>query len=155
MDIVRSPQFVEKCDTEPGYEFTVRKTLELVFIQGFEWIEVFNDFIKPEFLAMVLDPSRHKFAIPLIASITREARFGASSTLGSSAKDDSPVRQVFEAILASEATPQHQAASALALVSMSNGQVSRLEKTKAWFQNLEQDGKAALPDTICTLLETA
>ncbi|GJJ72857.1 hypothetical protein EMPS_05215 [Entomortierella parvispora] len=155
MDIVRSPQFVEKCSTEPGFEFTIRKTLELVFIQGYEWIEVFTDFIKPEFLAMVLDPSRHTFAIPLIASVTREARFGSSSTSGSSTKDDNPVRQVFEAILASEATVQHQVVSALALVSMSNGQVDRLEKTKLWFQNLDQGGKITLPEPVRTLLEAA
>lgn len=154
MDIVRAPQFMDRCQAKPGFEFTLRKTLELLFIQGFEWAEVYNDFIKPDFLAMVLDPYRHKFAIPLIASVTHETRFGAPSTTGSDAvtKDDGPVRQVFEAILASEATIEHQAQSAMALVRLSNGRVERLAKTKTWFHSLEQEGKAALPEPIRAIL---
>ncbi|KAG0041893.1 hypothetical protein BGZ83_001188 [Gryganskiella cystojenkinii] len=152
MDRVRGTDFVEKCKSTPGYEFTTRKTLELLLVHGFDWSEVYNNYFKTDFLAMVLDPSLHKFAIPLIASVTKEPRYSSASEVVD-VKDDGPVRQVFEAILASDATLDHQGQSALALIILSNGMLDRLSKTKVWFNTLEPEGKATLPESVRTVLE--
>ncbi|KAF9192781.1 hypothetical protein BGZ51_004766 [Haplosporangium sp. Z 767] len=154
MSIVRTPEFTQSCTTQPGYEFTLRKTLELLFIHGYEWIEVYNDFIKPELSKMMLDGCRYAFATPLVASVTRETRSNASKAdeNDKAVMDAAPIRLLLEAVLDSEATLDHQAQSALAIVVMSNGQEDQLEKVKQWYGNLKEGEQNALPAPLQDVL---
>ncbi|KAG0250441.1 hypothetical protein BG011_008348 [Mortierella polycephala] len=154
MSIVRTPEFTQSCTTQPGYEFTFRKALELLFIHGYEWIEVYNDFIKPELSKMMLDGCRYAFATPLVASVTRETRSNASKTdeNDKAVMDAAPIRLLLEAVLDSEATLNHQVQSALAIVVMSNGQGDQLEKVKQWYGNLKEGEQNALPAPLQDVL---
>ncbi|KAF8976957.1 transcriptional regulator swi6 [Entomortierella lignicola] len=120
MDVVRAPDFMDVCSNKPGYDFTLRKALELLIIHGYEWIEIYNNFIKPELFKMMIDESLYKFALPLVAAITRETRH-KSINVNEPVTDISPIRELMEAILNSEATLNHQTQSAMAIVELSNG----------------------------------
>ncbi|KAF9201841.1 hypothetical protein BGZ49_007947 [Haplosporangium sp. Z 27] len=151
MDVVRAPDFMDVCSNKPGYDFTLRKALELLIIHGYEWIEIYNNFIKPELFKMMIDESLYKFALPLVAAITRETRH-KSINVNEPVTDISPIRELMEAILNSEATLNHQTQSAMAIVELSNGRQDQISMAKEWHNNLDENDRIHLPSVLHEIL---
>ncbi|KAF9401921.1 hypothetical protein BGX21_000179 [Mortierella sp. AD011] len=147
MNVVRAPEFMDVCSKKHGYNFTLRKALELLIVHGFEWIEIYNQFIKPELFKMMIDGSLYAFALPLVAAITRETRYKPSGT-SEPADDTSPIRELLEAILDSEATLSHQTQSALAILELSNGRKDQISMAKEWHNNLNESDRRKLPEVL-------
>ncbi|KAF9348237.1 hypothetical protein BGX26_000332 [Mortierella sp. AD094] len=147
MNVVRAPEFTDICSKKHGYSFALRKALELLIVHGFEWIEIYNQFIKPELFKMMIDESLYTFALPLVAAITRETRF-KSSEASEPADDTSPIRELLEAILDSEATLSHQTQSAMAIVELSNGRRDQISMAKEWHSNLNESDRTQLPEVL-------
>ncbi|KAI1295699.1 hypothetical protein EDD11_007849 [Mortierella claussenii] len=154
MTVVRSAEFPDMCRTLPGYEFTFRKALELLLVQGYEWVEIYNDFIKPDLFKLMIHESLHTFATPLVAAVTRETRLLPRGTAAhtSSSVDATPIRELLEAILESEAQLCHQSLSALAIVELSYGKEEHLSKAQTWHGSLSTSDKSALPKVLQEIL---
>ncbi|KAG0073909.1 hypothetical protein BGZ90_011207, partial [Linnemannia elongata] len=149
MDTVKAPEFFEKCQTTPGLEFSIRKALELLLVYAYDWEELFNDILKPTLFKQIFDPTLHKFALPLVAAVVREARCKSVDAEGQSATNDTrPVLQMFNAILKAEATLSHQAQSALAIVALSNGQREQLAEVSQWYEGLKQAERVSMPRAL-------
>jgi hypothetical protein len=149
MESVLESGFVEKCQTIPGFEFTMRKALELLLVYAYDWEELFSDVLKPTLFKQIFDPTLHKFALPLVASVVREARCKSMDTEGQNVTNDTrPVLQILNGILRAEATLSHQAQSAMAIVALSNGQRERLEEVSQWYEGLRQDERVSMPRAL-------
>ncbi|KAG0004919.1 hypothetical protein BGZ79_007586 [Entomortierella chlamydospora] len=147
MNVVRAPEFMDVCSKKHGYNFALRKALELLIVHGFEWIEIYNQFIKPELFKMMIDESLYAFALPLVAAITRETRYKPSEA-SEPADDTSPIRELLEAILDSEATLSHQTQSVLAILELSNGREDQISMAKKWHSNLNESDRRQLPEVL-------
>ncbi|KAG0265245.1 hypothetical protein BGZ95_003384 [Linnemannia exigua] len=154
MDTVLAEDFAEKCNSTPGLEFTIRKALELLLIYGYDWDELYNDVIKPTLFKQILDPTLHTFALPLIASVVREARCKPLDLEDEEKtnKATRPVQQMLNAILKADASLSHQAQSALAIVALSNGQREQLEELGRWYEGLDQDERVSMPQVLRDVL---
>ncbi|KAG9072104.1 hypothetical protein KI688_006328 [Linnemannia hyalina] len=153
MDTVQAPGFVEKCQTTPGFEFSIRKALELLLIYAYDWEELFNDVLKPTLFKQIFDPTLHKFALPLVAAVVREARCKSVDSEGQNTTNETqPVLQMLNAILKAEATLSHQAQSALAIVALSNGQREQLAEVCQWYEGLKQAERVSMPRTLQDVL---
>ncbi|KAK3842787.1 MAG: hypothetical protein J3R72DRAFT_442425 [Linnemannia gamsii] len=154
MDAVLAEDFAEKCNAAPGLEFTFRKALELLLIYGYDWEELYNDVIKPTLFKQILDPTLHTFALPLLASVVREARCKPLDLEDEekTKKATRPVQQMLNAILKADASLSHQAQSALAIVALSNGQRELLEELGRWYEGLDQDERVSMPQVLGDVL---
>ncbi|KAG0372383.1 hypothetical protein BGX24_000320 [Mortierella sp. AD032] len=154
MDAVLAEDFAEKCKATPGLEFTFRKALELLLIYGYDWEELYNDVIKPTLFKQILDPTLHTFALPLLASVVREARCKPLDLEDEvkTKKATRPVQQMLNAILKADASLSHQAQSALAIVALSNGQRELLEELGQWYEGLDQDERVSMPQVLGDVL---
>ncbi|KAF9141039.1 hypothetical protein BGX30_005557 [Mortierella sp. GBA39] len=153
MDTVQAPGFVEKCQTTPGFEFSIRKALELLLIYAYDWEELFNDVLKPTLFKQIFDPTLHKFALPLVAAVVREARCKSVDSKGQNTTNETqPVLQMLNAILKAEATLSHQAQSALAIVALSNGQREQLAEVCQWYESLKQTERVSMPRALQDVL---
>ncbi|KAF9121200.1 hypothetical protein BGW39_010771 [Mortierella sp. 14UC] len=154
MDIVLAEDFTEKCRATPGLEFTIRKALELLLIYGYDWDELYNDVIKPTLFKQMLDPTLHTFALPLVASVVREARCKPldQDDQEKTNKATRPVQQMLNAILKADASLSHQAQSALAIVALSNGQREQLDELSQWYEGLDQDERVSTPQVLRDVL---
>ncbi|KAF8935510.1 hypothetical protein BGZ58_004957 [Dissophora ornata] len=149
MALVREPDFMKVCQSTPGYRFTFAKALELLFVQGYEWVEFYNDYLRTELCTMMLDGERYALVTPLVAAVARETRHGSAEAAAARA---TPVRQVLEGVLiADDASIEHKAQAALAIALMSNGDQSRLERVKRWYSSV-QECQAALPQYLVQIL---
>ncbi|KAG0290379.1 hypothetical protein BGZ96_006135 [Linnemannia gamsii] len=153
MESVLEPGFVDKSQTTPGLEFTMRKALELLLIYAYDWEELFSDVLKPTLFKQIFDPTLHKFALPLVASVVREARCKSLNAEGQNVTNDTrPVLQMLNGILKAEATLSHQAQSAMAIVAMSDGQREQLEEVSQWYEGLREDERASMPRSLQDVL---
>ncbi|KAI7829531.1 hypothetical protein BC939DRAFT_440995 [Gamsiella multidivaricata] len=145
MDAVRAPNFAELCRTKPGYEFSLRKGLELLFVQGYGWSEFYNEFLRTDLFKMMIDGERYRIALPLVAAVARETRFDSADA---AAVNTTSIQKFLEAILDSDAKTDHQAEAALAVVVMSNGRASRLTKVREWVGALGDEVRPKLPSLL-------
>ncbi|KAF9154424.1 hypothetical protein BG015_000973 [Linnemannia schmuckeri] len=153
MDSILAPSFVDKCQTTPGLEFSIRKALELLLIYVYDWEELFNEVLKPTLFKQIFDPTLHKFALPLVASVVREARCKSLNADGQTVTNDTrPVLQMLNAILKADATLSHQAQSALAIVALSNGQREQLEEVSQWYEGLRPAERVSMPRALQDVL---
>ncbi|KAG0293664.1 hypothetical protein BGZ98_002085 [Dissophora globulifera] len=135
--LIRTPEFLEMCRLKRGYRFTFGKALELLFVQGYEWNEFYNGYLRTELYPLMLDSERYAIVTPLVAAISREARNGSAEAAALRA---SPIRQVLEKVLvADDAAMTHKVESALAIAMMSNGDAARLENVRKWYRDLTEE----------------
>ncbi|KAF9912288.1 hypothetical protein EC991_000180 [Linnemannia zychae] len=154
MDTVLAEDFTEKCLATPGLEFTIRKALELLLVYGYDWDELYKDVIKPTLFKQMLDPKLHTFALPLVASVVREARCKPLD-LDDEEKTNKatrPLLQMLNAILKTDASLSHQVQSALAIVALSNGQREQLDELSKWYDGLDQDERVSTPQLLRDVL---
>ncbi|KAF9092676.1 hypothetical protein BGX23_004082 [Mortierella sp. AD031] len=160
LEKVTAADFAEKCQATPGMEFTFRKALELLFVYGYDWDDLFKDVIKPTLFPQIINPTLHTFAMPLVASAAREARCKSSETTTGDREEKAekeaditqPVKQLLNAILTADATVSHQAQSALAIVTLSNGQGDQLEDVRRWYKVLSEDERQSMPKVLQDVL---
>lgn len=154
MGLVIAPEFKQSLESDPGPMFNLQKALELLLIQTYDWIDVYNDFLKPHLLKMMMDKDLARFAIPLVANVALGHQATAAKTVASSA--GSPLTayelifQVLEQILASSAEVDHQCISARALIVLANRDKTKLQKTTSWYQGLDKD---RVPEDVTAVLE--
>ncbi|KAG0325552.1 hypothetical protein BGZ99_000536 [Dissophora globulifera] len=135
--LIRTPEFLEMCRSKRGYRFTFGKALELLFVQGYEWNEFYNGYLRTELYPLMLDSERYAIVTPLVAAISQEARNGSAEAAALRA---SPIRQVLEKVLvADDAAMTHKVESALAIAMMSNGDAARLENVRKWYRDLTEE----------------
>ncbi|KAF9929873.1 hypothetical protein FBU30_001122 [Linnemannia zychae] len=154
LETIFATNFTEKCQTTPGLEFTIRKALELLLVYGYDGEELYNDVLKPTLFKLIVDPERYIFALPLVASVVREARCDTLIPDESSETNKArrPVLQMLNAILKAEATLSHQAQSAVAIVAMSNGQRDQLDDVSKWYEGLKQEERQSMPQVLRDVL---
>ncbi|KAF9422058.1 hypothetical protein BGZ94_008656 [Podila epigama] len=156
--MVVAPEFLEKSDKMPGLALNLLRALELLLIQTYDWIDVYNEFLKPHLLQMMMDREKFRFAIPLVASVTQGHQLTAATTTaaslstGTTISGDEMIRQLLEQILASTAEVDHQCVSARALILLANHDKSKLQKAVGWYQSLE-DKKHVPEDVVAVLKE--
>ncbi|KAG0208093.1 hypothetical protein BGX28_000849 [Mortierella sp. GBA30] len=148
MNSIHELDYAQKCQSTPGLAFAHRKALELLFVQGFDWIEVYNNYIKPDLIKMMTEPDRHAFAIPLVVAISRMLKYNDNKDN----IDSTPIRTLLEGILASDAQLAHQQQAALGLVALAEGCKARLQQAKTWAMSLAQEQREALPTPLRLLL---
>lgn len=153
--LVIAPEFKQSLESDPGLMFNLQKALELLLIQTYDWIDVYNEFLKPHLLKMMMDQDLARFAIPLVANVAlghqaTAAKTVASSSAGSPLTAYELICQVLEQILASNAEVDHQCVSARALIVLANRDKTKLQKTTSWYQGLDKD---RVPEDVAAVLE--
>ncbi|KAF9117194.1 hypothetical protein BGX27_000043 [Mortierella sp. AM989] len=148
MEVVRAPDFMDLCQKKPGYDFALRKALELLIVHGYDWGELCENGLIPELSKMTIHGSLYTFALPLLASVTRETRFRSSESFEPTDTHIQPIRKLMEGILASEATLGHQTQSAMAIIDLSNGRQDHISMVKEWHSNLNEMDKTQLPEVL-------
>ncbi|KAF9383801.1 hypothetical protein CPC16_008751 [Podila verticillata] len=155
MGLVIAPEFKQSLESDPGLMFNLQKALELLLVQTYDWIDVYNEFLKPHLLKMMMDKDLARFAIPLVANVAlghqaTAAKTVASSSAGSPLTAYELICQVLEQILASNAEVEHQCVSARALIVLANRDKTKLQKTTSWYQGLDKD---RVPEDVTSVLE--
>ncbi|KAI9237471.1 MAG: hypothetical protein BYD32DRAFT_298199 [Podila humilis] len=155
MGLVIAPEFKQSLESDPGLMFNLQKALELLLVQTYDWIDVYNEFLKPHLLKMMMDKDLARFAIPLVANVAlghqaTAAKTVASSSAGSPLTAYELICQVLEQILASNAEVEHQCVSARALIVLANRDKTKLQKTTSWYQGLDKD---RVPEDVAAVLE--
>lgn len=144
-------------ESDPGPVFNLQKALELLLVQTYDWIDVYNEFLKPHLLKMMMDKDLARFAIPLVASVTQGHRATAGKTVASSSEGAGSsltayemICQILEQILASDAEVDHQCCSARALIVLANRDKAKLQKVTSWYRGLDKD---RVPVDVAAVLE--
>ncbi|KAF9353209.1 hypothetical protein BGX34_011732 [Mortierella sp. NVP85] len=148
MEVVRAPDFMTICRQHPRYAFALRKALELLFVQGFDWSEFYTNFLRPELFKEIVDESRYMFFMPLVAAVARDYRYRSKP----SPIDNSALKMFLEAVLFSQAKVEHQKEAALAIVMISDGQENSVGKVKEWLHQLDKEQKSALPQQLVAVI---
>ncbi|KAG0221181.1 hypothetical protein BGX31_010116 [Mortierella sp. GBA43] len=149
MNVVRAPDFMETYQHHPRYAFALRKSLELLFVQGYDWSEFYVRFLRPELFKAIMDESRYVFFMPLVASVARDCRFRSKP----SSIDNGALRTYLEAVLISKAKMGHQVEAALAIATMSDGHEGSLAKVKEWLHCMDEEQRRALPQHLLMVVE--
>ncbi|KAF9312559.1 hypothetical protein BG003_006145 [Podila horticola] len=157
MGLVIAPEFKAFMESDPGLMFNLQKALELLLIQTYDWIDVYNEFLKPHLLKMMMDKDLARFAIPLVANVTQGHQATAAKTVASSSERAGSsltaykmICQVLEQILASDAGVDHQCYSARALIVLANRDKATLQKASSWYRGLD---KGTVPKDVAAVLE--
>jgi hypothetical protein len=149
MDVVRAPDFMETYQHHPRYAFALRKSLELLFVQGYDWSEFYVKFLRPELFKAIMDKSRYVFFMPLVASVARDCRFRSKP----SSIDNGALRTYCEHVLTAKAEMGHQVEAALAIATMSDGHEGSLAKVKEWLGGMDEEQRSALPQHLLMVIE--